>query len=388
LGSLAATANGRAAGAALDAARATASGDLRSVIREVGALSDPDVGGALAQLGGSAAATALRTGALDAEDVLRSISDRLVDRRTGIRSDLASSPSGAAPTDGHGMGVWFRATGGRLSGDVITSDLRLQGGLLGVDHTVAHGRWLVGAFGGYDRAALTLDTGVNGLRDRRYRAGAYATTTMGAGYIDAAVAGAVHQFETTRHVAFVAQLDPQLGGGPLFGGGIDRSSTARYDGRDVTGFIESGISRTVGPVLLQPFAGLDASRVSSDAFSEGGAGSIDFVASSAASASLRGAAGIRTARTLDAANGGVFAPRVEVRYLHELLDGTAMVPVAFAEAPTNPFTVTSAPYGAHAVAASAGFVFSLSRQLLLSANYRAVFASTDRRQAMTLGIAF
>jgi hypothetical protein len=83
----------------------------------------------------------------------------------------------------------------------------------------------VGAFGGYDRAALTLEAGANAVRDRRYRVGAYAATTLGTAYINAALAAADHRFETTRHLAFVAELAPQFGGGPLFGG-IDRSTAA------------------------------------------------------------------------------------------------------------------------------------------------------------------
>jgi outer membrane autotransporter protein len=384
LASLATTENGRAAGAALDVARRTASADLRTVIREVMGLSDPNVSGALAQLGGSVAATALRTGALDAENVIRSVSDRLIDLRTGVRSDLTRSTVGAA---GLSTGVWFRASGGGISGGAINSNLRLQGGLLGVDRQLAGGRWSVGAFGGYDRAVLDVDAGMNTIRDRRYRIGAYATTTVGPAYLDTAVAGASHRFETTRHLAFVAQLDPQFGGGPLFGG-IDRSAAARYAGHDVTSFIESGVSRTLGQVFLQPFVGLDASRVSSDGFSESGSGSIDLVVADATTASLRAAVGLRAGRGFTASNGRLFAPRAELRYLHELLSPMATMQGAFADASSIPFAIQSSEYGRHAVSVSAGFVASIGRGLMLSLDYRGVFAPTDRTHAVTFGVAF
>jgi fibronectin-binding autotransporter adhesin len=381
--SLATNVNGHAAGGALDAARATASADLRSVIREVGALSDADIHTALAQLGGSTSAIALRTGALDAQGVLRSVSDRIIDLRTGVRSDLVASPLSARPRR---TGVWFRATVSGLSGDAIRSDALSRGGLLGIDREFAEGRWLVGAFGGYDRAALTLDAGANALRDRRYRAGVYAATTLGTAYINAALAGADHRVETTRHLAFVAELDPQFGGGPLFGG-IDRSTAARYAGHDVTTFVESGLSRTLGTALVQPFAGLDASHVSTNGFAEHGAGSVDLVASDASTTSVRAAVGIRATRSF-AALSGTFAPRVEVRYLHELRDRAASVPVAVAGAPMNGFSVTSPTNGSHAVAASAGFVVEASRRLLFSMDYRGVFAAAVHTQAVTLGVAF
>ena len=356
-------------------------------IQEIGkaseALPDAEVNNALAQLGGSASAIALRTGALDAQGVLRSVSDRIIDLRTGARSDLAGSALSARPRR---TGVWFRATVSGLSGDAISSDTLSHGGLLGSDRGFAEGRWLAGLFGGYDRAALTLDASPNAVRDRRYRAGAYVATTLGPAYINAALAGADHRFETTRHLAFVAQLDPQFGGGPLFGG-IDRSTAARYGGHDVTTFVESGLSRTLGTALVQPFAGFDASHVSTDGFSEHGAGSVDLVASDASTTSVRAAAGIRVTRSF-AVSSAILAPRVEVRYLHELGDRAVSVPVAFADAPMNGFSVTSPTYGSHAVAASAGFVVGPSRRLRLSVDYRGVFAPTEQTQAVTLGVAF
>jgi outer membrane autotransporter protein len=91
----------------------------------------------------------------------------------------------------------------------------------------------------------------------------------------------------------------------------------RYAGHDVTTFEESGLNRTLG--AAQPFAGLDASQVSTGGFSEHGAGSVDLVASDASTTSVRTAVGIRATRSF-AALSGIFAPRVEVRYLHELRD--------------------------------------------------------------------
>ena len=127
--------------------------------------------------------------------------------------------------------------------------------------------------------------------------------------------------------------------------------------------------------------------MSTDGFSEHGAGSVDLVGSDASTTSARAAAGIRVTRSV-AASSGIFAPRVEVRYLHELRDRAASVPVAFADAPDNGFSVTSPTYGSHAVAASAGFVVGLSRRLLLSMDYRGVFGPSEHTHAVTLGVAF
>jgi uncharacterized protein with beta-barrel porin domain len=395
LAALATTANARAAATALDVARATATPDLHDVIRELAALPDADVTTALGQLGGAGSAVALRLGALDGQEALRSIADRMTDLRLAARPGIpvieSADPQRAvlasAPAEDSRPSFWFRVTGSDVSATAINSEPRLQGGLLGVDRQMGEGRWRLGAFGGYDRAALIGDSGANAVRDRRYRAGAYAMTTAGVVYVDAAVAGAYHRFETTRHFAFAAQLDPQLGGGPLFGG-VDRSAAARYEGHEVTGFVESGLRRTLGRVLVEPFAGIDASRVSSAGFAESGAGSVNLVGSDALTASLRAAVGLRATRSLTGPGARTFAPRVEVRYLREVLDPTATVRVAFADASANPFAITSPADGSHAIAPSGGFVLGLNRRLWLSADYRAVFAPTSRRHAVTLGLAF
>ena len=127
--------------------------------------------------------------------------------------------------------------------------------------------------------------------------------------------------------------------------------------------------------------------MSTDSFSEHGAASVDLVASDASTTSVRAAAGIRVTRSFSGSS-AIFAPRVEVRYLHELRDGAASVPVASAEAPMNGFSVTSPTYGSHAVAASAGLVFGLSQRLLLTLDYRGVFAPIEHTHAVTLGVAF
>jgi uncharacterized protein with beta-barrel porin domain len=127
--------------------------------------------------------------------------------------------------------------------------------------------------------------------------------------------------------------------------------------------------------------------VSTDGFSEHGAGSVDLVASDGSTTSVRAAVGIRVTRSF-APSGGVFAPRAEVRYLHEFRDGAASVPVAFADAPMNGFSVTSPTYGSRAVAASAGFVFGLSQRRLLTLDYRGVFAPIEHTHAVMLGVAF
>jgi uncharacterized protein with beta-barrel porin domain len=254
-----------------------------------------------------------------------------------------------------------------------------------VDHPLAKGRLLVGAFGGYDRAALTLGASAGRVHDRRYRAGTYVTTTLGSAYVTGAVAGAEHRFETDRAVVFTAMLDPQFGGGPLFGG-IDRTATVRYSGREAGGFVESGWSHRLGRVLVQPFGGLDASHVTSNGFAESGAGSVSLRATDAATSSVRAAVGLRAARPVSA-HGTVIAPRADVRYLHELLDPVAAMRVAFADASAVPFTTTSAADSARAVAVSTGVVVAAGR-FLLSADYRAVFAATGHRHVVILGVGF
>src|SRR5262249_3860348 len=158
---------------------------------------------------------------------------------------------------------------------------------------------------------------------------AYATTMIGSTYVAGTIAGAAHRFESSRSIAFAAQLDPQFGGGPITGG-IARTPAAKYTGREVSGFIEGGFSRAVSRFLIQPLAGIDASYLASGAFLEEGAGAIGLRAQDASASSVRAALGVRASRQASASAGRFVAPRAELRYLHELLEPRATAQVAFA----------------------------------------------------------
>ena len=219
--SIATDPNGRAAAAAIDAARPGATRELKDVIRELGAMPDAETSAALTQLSGAIYGSALRAGTLDGQDVTRLISTRLHELSAfRPREDTAADP---AEADGWGRGgIWVRTLsrrGDRLAGSGSSA---MDGGLAGFDRRIARG-WIVGGAAGYDRATLD-DNQTSEVRDTRYRVGGYAGYVPGAYFVNAALLGARHTYDGARHLAFAATLDPQLGSGPLFGGSIEQGA--------------------------------------------------------------------------------------------------------------------------------------------------------------------
>jgi uncharacterized protein with beta-barrel porin domain len=389
---VASDANGHALAAALDAGRATATSDLKAVYRELGALPDTGIADGLQQLSGVSYGNAARTAALDGQRVLRLVNDRIVDSelmarpadRNSNRDTQASTSTGSTNVAAARAGLWVHTIN-----DVASSGTPPQGGsvdglLIGFDRALGSA-WLAGGFGGYDRAALDAADQSPASSDRRYRLGGYVSRAYRHGYVNAAVSGVLHKTEAGRHITFTAMLDPALGGGALFGG-IDRTTVARYDSHEISASFEGGVSHTLGHVLLQPLAGLDTSHVANDGFTESGARSVDLVADSLSASSLRLAVGMRVARA--STPGTRVVPRAEVRYLDELLDPTAVLHAAFADAPATPFTIHSTIAGARGVSSSAGLVIAAGRRFSLSADYRASFAEGWRQHTITLGAGF
>jgi fibronectin-binding autotransporter adhesin len=378
LAGLARTAAARSAAAAFDSIRAgrPQSADLRQVFREVGALSDSDVSDAFDQLAGGVAQTALGRAALDGQDVLRVVNDRSVDVRS-----IAGERGGASGGSGGGRatGVWVRTIGSLGTPDDRALTGGLAGAVAGVDRRVAE-RWLVGAFAGYDRTNVDADAST--LLDRRYRFGGTSSVTLGRGFVAGAVSGAVHRFETTRRLAFAAQVDSALGGGALFGG-IDRLASARYTGGEATGYVEAGLSAVNAAFAVQPLAGFDVSRVWSAPFFETGAGGVGLVADAARTFSVRPALGIRVLRRSTR-----FAPRGEVRYLHEVADRDGSDRVAWADAAAAAFSVSGPRVPANATAASAGLAAAARGRLLASVDYHGWFGDGIKRSTLTLGLSF
>ncbi len=383
---LATTMAGTAAGAALDAARADASDDLHAVIGEIGALSDAETADALDQIGGSVYAASGRQGALEGQRTVRLVGDRLADLRAQAAVEAAGSP-GAAAGGGRGLHVWFR-TGADLSTvKSVAADSKVTGTMVGGDRTFGD-RWTVGAFGGYERGTLTTNDGRGRIEDRRYRAGGYVSRTAASGvFVDVAAGAASHDYEAGRRMSFVATLDPSLGGGALFGG-VVRSTLAQPRAWETSGFVDAGLARRLGSTAVQPFAGLEWSRLTRDAFMERGANAINLIVGESRTSSARATGGLRVSHTVGSSSGRWFAPRAEVRYAGEMLDATASTTAAFADAPLAPFTVESAAFGRHSTLISAGVAAAANRRLVISADYRGVLESRAQAHLFSLGVTF
>jgi fibronectin-binding autotransporter adhesin len=376
LASLATTTNGRTVGSAFDALRAAGgeSADLNRVFLEIGALPDAQVSGAFTDLANRAAPTALLRAAGDGQDVLRSVNDRIVDVTTGAgeRTAAIASASGADRS-----GFWVKSRASFGASPEVTSSGGAIGWLAGFDRALARGI-VLGAFAGYDPSSATIDT--TALSDHAVRAGGYLSGARGQFFLTAALSGASHRFRTNRHVQIKAVLD----GSPIFGG-IDRMATARFDGTDVSGYGEAGMTIETGVARLQPLVSIDATRIWSDPFAETGAGAIDLRAASASASSAEAAIGLRALRTM---RGSRLTPRVEARYLHQLARPLDTMQMAWQDASALPLSIDSVRSNINAVSFATGVALSAKPGLLLSVDYRGTFGAAGQRQVGSLGFGF
>jgi uncharacterized protein with beta-barrel porin domain len=120
--------------------------------------------------------------------------------------------------------------------------------------------------------------------------------------------------------------------------GIDRSAHAKYDGHDITGYVNTGYNFYAGPFTLTPLASLQYTHVSLDSYNETGAGAIDLRVQGQHYDFLESSLGAQLAREFSYGNGGL-EPNLHFKWLHELSNPTFDNTATFA-APGSPAFTT------------------------------------------------
>ena len=362
--SFASSPNGSAVGAALAEARAGASGDLLFVTREIGALeTDAEVAAALDRITGAAHASVAgisRIGTTDALDVLTS--------RLAARS-----------------GWWLQGFGSalRLEPDVdpLASATDIRGALAGYDR--GFGPMRIGVAAGYQDTGVDASGGLDRIDGRAYRAALYGQYRAGRLFVDGVLAAASHAIRGSRGIDFAARLDPRFGGGLLFGG-VSRTAAFDYGALELAAAADAGYAVTLGPLTLEPAAGLQVTRFAREGFTESGADSLDLSAADASTSGLAARARLSVERTVDRAAPRWLSPRASVRYTREL--GDRAVPFAATIAGAA-FTAGGFAIPQSLLAAQAGIAAGFGA-VTLSIDYRAAVAAGHRHHLISAGFGF
>ncbi|RZF60953.1 hypothetical protein EWE75_20360 [Sphingomonas populi] len=182
--------------------------------------------------------------------------------RTGMLKDAQAGEEavrGRTLSQSVGNGIWGQISG-LFGTDAATRDAAAvkrngYGVFGGVDAAIGT-RARAGLAGGYTRTSFTIDGRASRGTIKTKQVLGYASGTFGAIALRASVGYAWADTGTARRVAFA---------------GYTASHDASYDGGVLHGMVEVGVKRPLLGGTVEPFAGVEAYRVRSDAFAETGA---------------------------------------------------------------------------------------------------------------------
>ncbi|MBK5297394.1 MAG: autotransporter-associated beta strand repeat-containing protein, partial [Vicinamibacteria bacterium] len=379
LASYAATANGGAIGGAFDRLRASASGDLAAVTRELTALDDDGLSRALDAAGGEIHASAVQLAALDGAASTDVIREEIASRGT-------LEVAGAAPAG------WSRSTGRRAWGRAQVQDTtfsadtahggraQIVGLMFGGDWTRADG-WLVGIGGGYSTGDLALSGLTESSSYRAPRAfwyGGYAGTRWS---VQAGGSLAHTAYDVRRTIAFSARLPEAFGGVPLFGG-VNRLATSAPAGVATDVWSSWAHRIRVREWAVRPSTGLRYARYARRAWTERDAGALSLSAPDQTVSSMQADLGVHLARTT-----GRLRPFAATAARRELTDGLTATTLQLSDTSDGLFVVNGLRLARNNVSARVGFTFQ-AQALEVSLAYEARHALSQTGQAVQLAVGF
>ena len=367
------SANQRAVANALDSLEDTDSNDpiARAVLglntaEEVRAASDAISGEVHASLKGAlmetgqrrVAAVNRRMAARSGNPDAQTSDARISTVAFGDLSSLADGDSGS----------WITGYGGWGETDATSGTARMEtdmgGVVFGIDRALGES-WRLGVLGGYSRTDVTQRTRLSsGSVDTR-SAGLYGGAEAGAWGLDFGAIHNWHAVDTSRTVSFTNYSPERL--------------SARYDARSWQFFAEAGHKVQVGGLMLEPFAGVSHTNLSTDGFSESG-GDAALTSSSDADNTTFTTLGLRSAMVL--------LDTVHVRGMagwRHAFGGTD--PSSTHTLSGSPaFTVTGAPTTEDAVIAEFGIEASLSDNAFLGVAYKGQYGDGAADHGVNAGL--
>ncbi len=357
-----ATANQQAVGGALDAIALTATGDLQTMINDLGAASTIDQQRALSQLSGEGYGTTQTIGIQSGIQFQNSVTDRL----TNNGNFLTSTGGSFVATDLAEEDVWLVGardqtqrrgwlqgfgTSAQISGDgnAAGSDYR-QGGVavgldLGSDET-----GVVGISNGNSFLSFGQDNGSFGNMNSHHF-GLYGVRQMDPLYVLGSTSYGYSDIDMTRTVP---------------GGTVQGSPVAHQIGA----YAETGLSLDGTFFRIQPLVALQYQLFSQQSFSEtGGPGALNVAGQQANS--LRTHLGARMSFSeLQDSSGRLWTPYVHARWVAELLDNDRLVNASIIGAPAGGSFVTAGNgLGHHFAVIGTGVNVELTDHWSLFSNY-------------------
>jgi autotransporter-associated beta strand protein len=398
------TGNQSAVGAALNAASASATGDLAAVLNQLGMLSQGQLNAALDQLGpiGLAAMRGMSFAGADANS--SAVDQRLAglhagnedsngDRVAFYNAAGSQSPypgtlvaSGIGDTEPVWRGVgskgcpwcfddksapWgifasalgtvgqlqsINGSAGYQPGYTFTS----AGATMGADYHFTD-YLAAGLSVGYLGGSADVSGGGGTVSSQDLRFGAYGTAYKDALHADLYVGGAEDFYDTDRNIS-----------------ALGRTATASPNGQEFNLDAQAGYDLKAGEAILSPFGGMSYDRLMVGSFTESGAGAMDLSVAQQTAESLRSRLGVKLAKKIKSGE-RTLSPYASVGWQHEYENQSRAIDAQFASAPGSSFAVNTADVSRDGALLGAGLDADwgngLSARLSYSGDLRADFAA-------------
>ena len=323
--------------------------------RELTALDDPALAGALDAVSGEIHASSIQLAALDGEASMDLARSQIAERATPGEPDVRFMNRAQSPW-GNRHHWWARFNGQQATFDGTASargaEATLHGFALGTDRTFME-KWLVGIGGAYATGKMSLDSIAESTDFTAPRVFGYVgyIRNRWAAHVGTSVART--SYDTRRSFQFAA-LTP-LGDDLLFGG-VERKATSHSSGLATDVWGEQRFTGAIGSWSFSPSVGVRYARYGRHALAENGADALSLSAPDQAFSSKQGDAGVTLNRTT-----GRLRPLVSATYRRELGNPQTAATLVLPGAGNGTFVVDGLPLARNTFVGRAGLIFRSGR---------------------------
>ena len=375
------TANQYAVGTVLDHVNATATGDLNSVLNALSVLGNQQGPAALNAISGQQYADFGTTNIQGAALFMNTVGQQMALVRSGAgggqRQALAQACEIEACDGVSPWSVWASAIGGLGSvagnGNSSTLTYNFGGAAAGIDYRLDP-RFLVGLSAGYAAGNQWVDSFMGRSWTDTVSVIGYGSFTNAGFYADALAGYAYSGNQMQRQIQFP---------------GLQRTANGSTGANQFLGQVETGYRIGLyapATASVTPFARLQGSTVTQNAFSEWGASSLSLNVAQQTTNSLRTVFGADLAGAVPLSSERSLALDLRLGWLHEYADTGRPMTAAFAGAPSNAFTVYGATpqRDAAVIGFSAGTTIAEATQLYL--RYDGEVSTGSSNHTLNLGL--
>jgi len=364
---------------AIDAVKLGATGDLGGVIREVTAIDDAHLNGALTSLAGEIHASEQRLSIQDSQ----SITDIVRTELSEFEHDAEDNPDYAARR--RQPHVWYQVTGEHAtfgSGEFSGATANVGGGAGGVELMPGR-RWSIGGGGSLSVGGLSL-TDISGSSQMTApRAFGYSGFSFGPFHVHGGGSAARPSYNTSRQIAFAAMVTTADGRTAPLSDGVDRTADSDQTGVTRDAWSEWQHTAKFHSWTLDSKLGLRAAHYGRNAFSETGASAI----------SLDGRPDALKTRESDInfhlfRRSGAWRPRVQLDFRRQIGDDATSADVQFAGRSGSRFVVNGLPVPQNAFQGVFGLTMRTQAGLELTLEYETEQAPDEAHNAVHFRMRF